>query len=194
MKFNTNTILIIAVVVLGFLYLRSCNKTINGDGQETDLTPDTLYIPGTTDTIELERKVYITKWLKPELEVGTIIDSLTNDTISLYKTEIDDSLLTGTITSKVKGELLSSSLSYSPKFPKYIFRTDTLQITQPVAVNKPKWGLYVGAIVGGNATSFTLEPTVLVKTNKNLQFSAGYGLINKTYNIGLYTKINNPFK
>ena len=193
MKFDLNTILIIAVVVLGFLYLRGCNPTTGGDGQEIDLTPDTLYLPGKVDTITIEKKVYITKWMKPDT-VKVLISPDGLDTFNVYNTRIEDSLVTGSIISKVKGELISSKLEYTPLFPKYITRVDTFKITKPTPVHKPKWGLYVGGIVGGNSTSFSLEPTVLIKTNKNLQFSAGYGLVNKTYNIGLYTKINNPFR
>jgi hypothetical protein len=194
MQNNTNTILLIIIAILGFLYLRSCNSTPGHNGQGVaDLTPDTLYIQGKTDTLELEKKIYITKWLKPD-SIEIIVDSITNDTTNIFRTEVADSLLTGTITSKVRGQLISSSFSYTPLFPKYITRVDSFNITKPVPVHVPKWGVYAGGIIGGNANSFTLEPTILIKTNKNLQFSVGYGLINKTYNVGLYTKINNPFK
>lgn len=194
MKINTNTVLIIIVVVLGFLYLRSCNPTVSGDGQDIDLTPDTLYLPGTIDTIETERITREIKWLKPDSEYVTIHDTIYGDSVNIFTTLYSDSLIEGEILTITTGEVLSTDLKYTPKFPKYITRIDTVKITKPVAVDKPKWGLYAGAIAGGNATSFSLEPTLLIKTNKNLQFSAGYGLINKTYNIGVYTKINNPFK
>ena len=193
-KLNPTVLLIIAVVVLSFLYLRSCNPTPIPN-PDIDTTPDSTYIKGVVhDTVTFDSISYEIKWLKPEKEYITVHDTLYGDSVNVFETVYNDSLIEGSILTICTGEVLSTDLKYTPKFPKYITSVDTLRIVQPKVVIKEKWALYAGAIMGGNATSFSLEPSLLVKTNKNLQFSLGYGLINKTYNVGVYTKINNPFK
>ncbi len=198
MKVNANIVLTIALVVLAILYFRSCDKQDSLHVDPIVLTKtDSLYIKGEPDTIVFTKVKYITKWLKPDTE-ETIVDTTTNDTIKSYTTEIDDSLLTATITSKVKGELLGSSLSYTPKFPQYITRVDTLQISDSTVVtpqpSSDRWGILFGGVATGNATSFEFTPTLTLKTNKSIYFSVGYGIINKTYSVGVHTPIPNPFK
>jgi len=194
MNSKLNIILSIALVVLGILYFKSCEQSLHVEPVVLTKT-DSLYIKGDEVLVPFEVIKWKTKWLKPDA-VETFVDSSTNDTINIFNTEIDDSLLTATITSKVKGELLSSSLSYSPKFPKYIYRVDTLQINDSttIEVDKPKYGLYFGGIATGNQTSFEFSPTLSLKTNKNTHFTLGYGLMNKTYSIGVLVPIPNPFK
>jgi len=194
MKINTNILLWIAVVVLAMLYLRSCNDSLHDDPVVLTKT-DSLYIKGKPDTVfhvdTLVKIEYLTSTV-----VETIHDTITGDSIFVYNTPFSDSLIEGTITNKVKGLILSTNFEYTPKFPKYITRVDTLQISDSttVTIKKNKWALYVGGIASGNATSFEFSPTITLKTNKSLQFTAGYGLINKTYNIGVHTVIPNPFK
>jgi hypothetical protein len=174
------------IIILGFIVLRQCS----GTGTGSDVAPkiDSIYLPGTIDTVLFEVEKVVYKYLKPDT-FKQVIDLTTGDTSMLYETNIDDSLITAKIVSNVKGTLLSTNFNYTPKFPKFITRVDTLKITIPYEVPKERWGVYAGAIIGGNATVFNLQPTVLVKTDKNLQVSAGYDLIHKTYNVGVYTKL-----
>jgi len=183
-------ILLLIIAVLGFILLRKCNGP-TGTEYDIDLTPDTTYIQGPTDTVLFHDTVFRYKYLTNTI-VDVVHDTITGDTIRTYDTPVVDSLLEGKITTKVKGLILSTNFEYKPKFPKFITRTDTLKITEPVVVPKEKWGVYLGAELGGNATMFRLQPTLLVKTNKKLQFSAGYDIINKTYNVGAYTKLTWP--
>ncbi len=200
MNISVNVLLWIALVVLGVLYFKSCNKKTQNSLHENPVVLnkiDTVYMKGKTDTVVFTKVKWKTKWLKPNIK-DVIVDTTTNDTTHVYKTEVDDSLLTATITSKVKGELLSSKLVYTPKYPQYITRVDTLQISDSTIVapqcSKDRWGLLFGGVATGNATSFEFTPTLTLKTNKSMYFSVGYGIINKTYSIGVHTAIPNPFK
>ena len=193
--------MMLAIFILSFIVLRSCNedKVIVDNVSDRELPPpDTVRIVG--KDIPVPFPVEVIKWKErkpdsiakvdfvPNLETGSV------DTVKTYLTEFKDTLISGTITSKVIGTLVSSSFKFKPLFPQTILRVDTFQIKKPTAVYKERWGLYVGGIVGGSLDRFSLQPAILVKTNNNLQFSLGYELIGKTYNVGMFTKINNPFK
>jgi hypothetical protein len=194
MKIDVNTILWIVLIILAILYLRSCNKEESVEIQTVTVS-DTTYVKGKTDTFLLLDTVIKYKYLTSTV-IETIHDTISGDTIHKYSTPVEDSLLTATITSTVKGELLNTSFNYKPKFPKYITRVDTLRIedSTTVTITKNPWSLYFGGVAGGNANTFEVVPTVLLKTPKSLQLSFGYGIINKTYNVGMYAKIPNPFK
>lgn len=180
------------ILVLMVLFLRTCT---NSPVLEQDLTPKIEYKKGKPDTLYFPDTVFSIKELKPNpvysIRVDTVFKKI--DTSYVYETPYADSLISGTIFSNVKGQLLSSQLKYTPKFPRFITRVDTLRIKEPVPVVKQKWSVYIGGIVGGNLTSFNVQPAVLIKTDRSLQFSLGYGIIDKSYNIGIFTEINNPF-
>jgi hypothetical protein len=178
--------------------MRSCNKVSISENELNDsLRIDTVYKQGNRDTVRFDSIVYLIKWKTPDTIIDTEIvhDSINgSDTLRTYATSFSDSLINGTITCKVKGVLLNTKLDYKPLFPKYITQVDTIKITKPTPVYKQKWGLYAGGIIGGSLDRFSLQPALLIKTNKDLQFSLGYELIGKTYNVGVFTKIKNPFK
>jgi hypothetical protein len=190
MTIKKDWILLLIIVILGFLLLRKCGGN-SGTVDPIDLTPDTTYIQGPIDTVLFHDTVFEYKYLTTTI-TDVIHDTITGDTIRTYSTPVTDSLLEGKITTKVKGFILSTDFSYKPKFPKFITRVDTLKITEPVPVPKNKWGLYAGGIIGGNANMFTLQPSLLVKTSGDIQMSAGYDLIHKTYHVGVYTKLKWP--
>jgi hypothetical protein len=188
--------LILVVVILAFLLLHQCNKNKSiGMADETVTKIDTLYKEGKIDTVFFPNKIYVTDWLKPEVihDTSYVVTDGKIDTLNSFTTNYSDSAIDATIVSKVKGDLISSQISYIKKFPKFIYKTDTITINKETTITKNKWGIYAGAIVGGNKDVFSLQPSILIKTNKTLQFSVGYELIQKSYNIGVWTKIKNPF-
>lgn len=182
------------IAVLCFILFRQCNKgpeVIKGD---EIIKTDTLrvYIPGKPDTVEIERTKIVYKDRAPEVITSTI-DTATGDTIKNYLTEFSDSLIDATITSKVKGSLISTDFSFVPKFPKYITRVDTFKQSIETIKARNNYGLYVGAVLSGSSERFGVIPSVMLKTPKKLYFTAGYDLINKTYNVGAFTAVNWPF-
>lgn len=195
-KHTFNTALYLVIIVLAILYFRSCDKQGSGEVQTITIS-DTTYIEGKSDTVFLVDTLIKYKYLTSTI-IETITDTTSGDTIHTYQTQVDDSLLTAEIKSLVKGELINVSLNYRPKFPQYITRVDTVQIEDSTIVlphqSSDRWGVLFGGVAGGNATSFEVIPTLMLKTPKSMQLSFGYGLINKTYNIGVYVKIPNPFE
>lgn len=194
MKDYRHILIYIALAVVAILYLRSCNKTSSVETTVTTIVDSTYTVGVVHDTVEVERIVREIRWLKPEKEYLTVHDTIYGDSVNIFTTLYSDSLIEGEVLTVCTGEVLSTDLKYTAKFPKYITSVDTLRINKETTITKSKWGLYAGAIIGGNATKFSIAPSLLLKTNKGLQFSAGYGLIDKTYNFGIFTVIKNPFK
>lgn len=184
----------LTIIILILLLLRTCNKPNESTGLDVIITTkdSIVYVPGKSDTLYFE-KIATKHRLKP-----TNVDSVKEFdnlpvTAYMYQTLINDSLIDGQILSRIEGsKLIYTDLSYTPKFPKYITRVDTLKEfkTTTVEKTKNKWELYVGSNIGGSTENFVLAPGVLVRTNKNFSITLGYDLINKTYNIGYYQKLN----
>lgn len=185
------------ICVLSLLLMFQCEKTkeikIKNSNAKNDIIikTDTLYKAGKLDTIYYPKIKIITKVLKPTINEIEIIN---NDTVNLFTTVYSDSVLDARIICKVKGELLNTKITYVKKFPKFIYKTDTVIVNNEKTIIKKKFKIYVGAILGGNENVFLIQPSVILKTKKDVQISFGYELINKTYNIGLFKKITNPFK
>ena len=187
-------VFIAVILILSFLYLRTCGlaKVEPGPEEFILIKTDTVKIEGKTDTLFFAGKVRrIVDSFPVFVEVK--IDTATNDTVKTYFKEFSDSLLSGTIKSKVVGSLLSSELEYVPKFPKYITRTDTIKINTEKTKPVNNYGLYYGLVLGGSKTSFSAAPSLMLKTKQKLYFTFGYDLINKTVNLGAFSVIRSPF-
>lgn len=188
-------ILLTIIFTLGFCLFRQCKAPSNTSNQSNQsnisVQTDTVvqYVKGKPDTIHDT----IVKWhtkLVPYYTGDTITTK--GDSVSLYATVIEDSLLSGKFTSTVKGEMLSSTFEYVAKFPKYIYKTDTFkqQINTKKTITKDPWEFYVGGEVGGNPAMFTLQPAALVRVpKKGFMFGYGYDVVQKTHNLHIYTKL-----
>lgn len=180
-------------LLIYILFLQECggHKKYSKDiGKET---VDTL--KHTTDTIRISYTDTIT--LPPIIKyVNTIITTPTilYDTIYIqgqgvldstykYVNPYEDSLLSGTITSTSTGLILSQILEYTPKFPKYIIRIDTVTINNNTVVERKKLKLFIGAEIGGNEKSFNVSPILDIQTKKGYMYGYRYGLVDKTHNI-----------
>jgi len=179
-----NYIILAALVVTSFLLIRQCGIDQKGSVEVITKT-DTIITPGKIDTIEIFRTKTVHKNL-----TSTITDTIYLDSIVTYTTVINDSLIEGEIYSLVSGELLDVSFTYTPKFPKYIKQTDTFKIKNETKITRNPYRFYVGSTIGGGATSFSLTPSIILKTPKKLALTLGYDLINKTYNVGAFTEIS----
>lgn len=188
-------ILMLALFVACFLLFRQCGSTDNAlkraEAAESNIVHDTIieYSVGRPDTIHDT----VAKWY-PKMVPYYAGDTTTanGDSVSLYTTTIEDSLLSGKFTSTVKGEVLFTDFKYIAKFPKYIFKTDTLKrdINTKETIIKDPWEFYLGGVVGGNSARFTLQPAALIRIpKKKLIFGYGYDVIQKTHNVHLFTRI-----
>jgi len=177
-------ILYAIISVLAFLLFRGCNEEPE-DRVVVKTKTVTKYLPGEPETTFVE----VVKVIK-EVAPGEV--EAVNDSVSKFTTVFNDSLAKIEITSLVKGELISSDLKFTPLFPKYITRVDTLKEVTTNEVIVKRWSLEGGVIFSASAERFGVSPTLLIRNKKNLGVSLGYDVINKTYNVGLFTKIKRP--
>lgn len=164
-----NIIVAVLSALIVILLLRNCT------GEPTpplriERYTDTI-VKTQIDTIEFEKTSYITKTKLIRDTVYVLNDSIN---IIQYSTSIEDSLLSGTIDTYIRQEdttlsLVDQKLTYIPKFPKYIHRTDSIFIKDStvVTIEKERLGLLIGAdFVGG--TDLSVVPKA------GLQFKNGH--------------------
>lgn len=168
---------VILGLVIYIVYMHSCS--------EVNCPPTTTYVDTqrvvVIDTIPFEQKPTTTQGgtpvkVKPGKPVKPNVPATSPcDSINEYEQSYSDSLIDGTLSAKVKGELLSSSLTYTPKFPKYITKTETITITKTVEKIVPGPRPY-GFILGGGvnvAHNQTFGATIDV----GAQFKQGFDVI-----------------
>lgn len=110
-----------------------------------------------------------------------------NDSVNEYTNEFSDSLLTGTVWTLVQGNLLDQSFNYTPHFPRFIIKTDTVIINtnQTTTIRKSNFSLTAGIEVGGSVDEFNFSPIVGFTNKKGNSYSYRYGVLDKTHNIGM---------
>jgi hypothetical protein len=173
MKKNSKFWLVVTIIgLLLLLFLDKCRGITIPDGPvKIERTTDTTYIT-TVDTLWLPQDtIYLTE-LVP-IGVPNPVDS----TIIDYTTHVEDSLLSGDILSTIKrdGTLINQDFSYVPKFPKYIYKTDSIIVNNTIkeTYEEKDWGIY-GGIMISPYKNFSLIPTLGLKTKKDMYFGVGY--------------------
>ena len=194
MKIDPKWIVIVGLV-LYILFLQQCGDN-NGSIVESEVTTvqtDTIYKTRIDtvkfiETVERIVEVEIVKPVKVEIE-DDVWDELN---INEYNNPYSDSLIDGTIYTKVNGLLLDQKLNYTPKFPQYILKIDTIMVSTiatTVQTLKPPFTLDVGAEVGGNPEMFNISPKVGFTSRNGFSYSYRYGILDKTHNIGIMYKL-----
>lgn len=171
----------VIILLLLFTLLMQC-----GDDKSVDIKTvvktDTVKISH-IDTIKFTDTIYrkiLVKVAQPIIEIDE-----KGDSVGTYISNYSDSLIDGEITSKVKGELLTQELSYKPKFPKYIIKTDSIIITKDstTVINNNTFKLIGGIDIGGNLNVFDVSSVVGFETKKGMIYGYRYGIISNTHNI-----------
>ena len=198
MEWNISNIKSIAIIglILYIVLLQECHRRSSPDVEiiKSDTTSITVIdtIPF-NDTvlhkinIEVPKHIIIYDTTKIN-EVVTVIQDTSDTTVYTYLQNIEDSLISGLLETKVQGHLLENDFSYTPKFPKYVYRIDTVKINTLVKVPERKFKVSVGAEIGGSPTSFNVSPLVSLNTGTGFTYSYRYGVLDKTHNVGI-TKI-----
>ena len=124
---------------------------------------------------------------------GSVIESevTTVQTDTIYKTRIDTVKFVETVERVVEVEI-DQKLNYTPKFPQYILKIDTIMVSTiatTVQTLKPPFTLDVGAEVGGNPEMFNISPKVGFTSRNGFSYSYRYGILDKTHNIGIMYKL-----
>ncbi len=111
----------------------------------------------------------------------------------IYDNPVEDSLISGNIkTTFMDCQMIKQQLIYVPKFPKYIYRTDSVTIHDSTYVEKiiyqqPKTKIGIG-FTGLISDRSTLFGNILLKTKKDDIFAIGYDPFYKSFLI-TYNKI-----
>lgn len=169
------TFIILGLIIYIIFFTSTCNKNLKQPCPE--VKSDTTYITR-IDTVFFEKVPTITKGKKP-IKRGNgiaVVDTPKTkcDSLFQYTQEYEDSLIKGTLFADVKGELISSKFKYTPKFPKYIFKTDSVIIinTKETFIYKRPYGLIVG---GG--LNIDQNPKMGFNLDLGVQFKNGVDLI-----------------
>jgi hypothetical protein len=183
---NIKWIVIICLLIYIFL-LQECSNNENKINVKS--TVDTLYIKGKNDTIlfEIVKPIYINVNIPTPVY---IYDTIMNDSLNLYNSIIEDSLISGEIKSRVKGNILSQEFNYKPKFPKFILRTDTILVSKETIEIHKKSYIGLGLELGGNQSLINVSPKISYTSKSNYIYSYRYGLIDKTHNISIVKTFN----
>lgn len=180
---------VIALLVIVIMLLVECNRTnptSKDCGEFKSITFDTL----TTYKSHIDTIPFIDTipyYIKIEVPVP-VYD--TTDSTNNYYTSFEDSLIKGEILSKVDGVLVNQDFTYTPKFPKYIIKTDS--ITKTITITKelePKRKVFLGLNVGGNTNTFNFGPQAAFLDKKDRLYNYNYNLLNNTHNVGFLIKL-----
>jgi len=178
------TVSLVLAIILGIFIgstFKGCNST-----DPCTVTTDTVTVTKTRiDTVFLERKPTITKGGKIKIDTTKPLSTQPCDT-TYFTQEYKDTLIEGTLSAVVKGELLSTELNYTPKFPKYIFRTDSVFTTITNTVTKTEYKQPFGLVLGGGfgvspLGDFTVMPHVGIQLKQHLNFIYGYNITNQSH-------------
>lgn len=179
---------VILVLILWIIFLKECNTpkpcpepTPAGTTVEHITTYDTILFHDT-----IKKIIHI-----PVAPPVSEIPNPNGDTTRVYNLAYEDSLIKGSIQSKVDGVLVDQKLIYTPKFPKYIIRTDSIKIKETFrdTINQAKFRILVGGRVGGNLSQFNAAAGLGIKTKKDNIYTLDYDFVHKTVNFNLYAPI-----
>lgn len=181
---NIKNIIIAVLAIL--LWLRGCDSG-EGEAEKTTVVDSVVVHITHVDTVEFEKVV-------PRF-VDVAVYTPVYDTLGktwIYNNPVEDSLISGNIRTTIQDcSMLGQSLTYTPKFPKYIIRTDSVLSTKTITttLEERKINMLAGVTLTGNNTYFDISPTLGLKLKNGDQVSVGYGLLNKTIQLSLQRRI-----
>lgn len=195
MEFNKSkniTIFTLIIVVL-LLLLKDCSGSSPTETTIEHYT-DTTYVTH-IDTIKFIKDTTITKTIL----TYTNVTNLEADSSKVYtfQSHVSDSLIDGDITTEVKikdslATLLNQKIRYTPKFPKYIYQTDSIFIYDSTVVTKyeNKMHLLMGANITISQQGNSITPALGLQFKNKTIVEAGYNPFNNGFLIGAKFKLN----
>ena len=143
---------IVILCLIGYIiFLQQCTKP-KVEWLKDSATHTTEYQVTTVkiDTIPFKYPVPYLVEIPITPPTSTEIDSADGSVINNYTLSVEDSLIKGTLFSKVDGTLIDQKFEYVPKFPQYIKETITKDVYR-----KRKNLLFLTAGLEGNNTFFS---------------------------------------
>lgn len=191
MEFNKQ-FLIMAVTILILLVLLANKCEREKPGKIVETVTDTVKST-TIDTIWYDSVVVRTE---TKYKTVTIYDFPEDGTqVYRYVTEIDDSLISGNIVTGIEKSdsnltLITQYIDYTPKFPQYIYRTDSIIVTNDNFIEAPpKLKLAVGINTLFSQTNYGIGPSLELQVKNKFNINGGYDLINKGITFGVHVPI-----
>ena len=179
--------IIIAVLILSLLLVKQCE--VPKIEYMKEVYTDTI-IKTTIDTQYFEKTINRTV-----TKLDTVNRYIYPDSSQVYrfKTSFEDSLLKGSIVSGIKMKddslyVLAQYLDYQPKFPKYIYRTDSIWIKDSVVITKvnDKVNFLVGSSIGYNMNGSNVDfyPSAGIQLKNQSIFEVSFSPFSKTVLFG----------
>lgn len=188
-----NATLYLVIFFLSFLLLYKCDNKPSERGNQKEHYVDTVtFIKTHIDTILFDsiRVRTLTKY--NHVNVYTQEDS---SRVYRYVTDINDSLISGTIVTGLKLKdtsltLLGQYIDYTPLFPKYIYRTDSVftTIKDCTIVYNNKLNFMVGVNLNIDSNT-SITPTIGLQLKNKTYIEVGYNPFSKSFLIGAKFKI-----
>lgn len=186
---QSNKILVgIIFCLLFFVSLQRCKSTNTSSKVKTTFKTDTTYVTH-IDTIPFYNLKDSIRWYN--LPITSI--SISSDSSEFaYSTLMEDSLIGGVINTIVKsdGTLIQQDFTYVPKFPKYIYRTDSIIVNNTITntIIKKELGLYGGLMISPYK-NLAMVGTLGIQTKKDMYFGVGYDPFNSNVFLDIKMKL-----
>lgn len=109
-----------------------------------------------------------------------------------YDVKVEDSLISGSMLSTIQtdGTLVYQELKYTPKFPQYINKTDSIFITKTITQNRQTIDLYGGVMIAPYK-EIAVIPTLGVATGRGTYYGIGIDPFNNNYYLDFKIKLTN---
>ena len=179
--------ILLGVAVIIIILQRACSGCAECDAETiTETTIDTVW----TDTIEREIEVDVPDYVYHDTGTTRWRDMLI-DTMAIlqdyfsryyYVDTIGDSTFTAVIMDTVTQNRISSRRFIYKNLSPSTIVTNTTTL-------KPKRKLFVGGMVGGNATQLSAGGGLMYQTRKDHAYSYMYDAVNNQHHVILYWKI-----
>lgn len=188
----------IAILALVAIIVLFCFRYCTGDTSRSSrviVKKDTVTVVDYTtviDTVNFPDTIIITKPVYvPRIDTVYVQEDGTQ--IKKFSSEVKDSLIEGTIHTEIKNDtiLWKQWFDYTPLFPKYIIKKDSVTVTNTITktVYEEPTRLIVGGHVSmGNNQYFAISPEVGIRI-KGIEATLHYDLINRAPGFGLTVPI-----
>lgn len=110
--------------------------------------------------------------------------------VNKYTTTVSDSLIEGTVTSWVEGTLHQQTFEYTPKFPQYITRTDSVFVDTVTEITRTHYpsGIFVGGEVAIVAEQFDISPRIQY-VRRDFSIGYRYGINTNSHHLSLMIRL-----
>lgn len=168
------------IVIIILLLLQQCDspKVIENKIVTTDTVTTVKIIDRPYEVVKFKTISY------PQVDtverITTVIDSSLCDYRRIYSDSLTDSNIT--IFSRIKaiGLVEANYISYRLKTPLKVVET---KVVNNLSIQPSRFSLYTGMSLSGNQTKFNASPFITLNVKK-VGITVGYGLLDKTYQIG----------